>query len=112
MKLRGENCPCSHTFIGFTLFCSTAVSWTLFALACHPTIQTKLRAELRTYPTDSPTMEQLNSLPYLEGVVREALRLHAPVSGTQRIAMHDAEIPLQKPFKDKQGVLRSTVRYE
>ena len=57
-------------------------------------------------------MDQLNSLPYLEGVVREALRLYAPVSGTQRIAMHDAEIPLQKPFTDKQGVLRGTVRYE
>jgi len=89
---------------------STAVSWTLFALACHPTVQAKLRAELRTCSTDSPTMEQLNSLPYLEGVVREALRLYAPVSGTQRIAMHDVEIPLQKPFTDKQGVLRGTVR--
>ena len=57
-------------------------------------------------------MEQLNSLPYLEAVVREALRLHAPVSGTQRVATHDAEIPLQKPFTDKQGVLRGTVKYE
>ncbi|KAF8491342.1 cytochrome P450 [Russula emetica] len=89
---------------------STAVSWALFALACHPTVQAKFRAELRTCPTDSPTMEQLNSLPYLEGVVREVLRLYAPVSGTQRIAMHDVEIPLQKPFTDKQGVLRGTVR--
>ena len=55
-------------------------------------------------------MEQINTFPYLEGVVREALRLYAPVSGTQRIAMHDAEIPLQKPFTDKHGVLQSTVR--
>ncbi|KAF8491338.1 cytochrome P450 [Russula emetica] len=89
---------------------STAVSWTLFALACHPTVQAKLRAELHTCPTNSPIMEQLNSLPYLEGVVREALRLYAPVSSTHRIAMHDVEIPLQKPFTDKQGVLRGTVR--
>ncbi|KAI0280140.1 cytochrome P450 [Russula aff. rugulosa BPL654] len=89
---------------------STAVSWTLFALACYPTVQTKLRAELRACPTDSPTMEQLNSLPYLEGVVRESLRLYAPVSGTQRIAMHDAEIPLQRPFTDKEGISRGTVR--
>ena len=84
----------------------------LFVFACHPTVQAKLRAELRTCPTDSPTMEQLNSLPYLESVVREALRLYAPVYGTQRVAMHDAEIPLRKPFIDKQGVLRGTVRYE
>lgn len=56
-------------------------------------------------------MEQINTFPYLEGVVREALRLYAPVSGTQRVSMHDAEIPLQKPFTDKHGVLQSTVRY-
>ncbi|KAI0267190.1 cytochrome P450 [Russula aff. rugulosa BPL654] len=89
---------------------STAVTWMLFALACHPTVQAKLRAELRTCPTDSPTMEQLNSLPYFEGVVREALRLYAPVPETWRIAMHDAEIPLQRPFTDKEGVSRGTVR--
>jgi cytochrome P450 len=55
-------------------------------------------------------MEQIGAFSYLEGVVREALRLYAPVSATMRIAMHDAEIPLQKPFMDKQGVLQSTVR--
>ena len=57
-------------------------------------------------------MEQLNALPYFESVVRESLRLYAPVSSTHRVAMHDAEIPLKKPFTDKQGILRSTVRYE
>jgi len=57
-------------------------------------------------------MEQLNTLSYLESVVRESLRLYAPVSSTIRSAMHDVEIPLQKPFKDNRGVLQSTVRYE
>ncbi|KAH8977522.1 cytochrome P450 [Lactarius hatsudake] len=89
---------------------STAIAWTLFALSCHPAVQTTLRAELRTCPTDMPTMDQLNALPYLEGVVREVLRLYAPVSGTQRIAMHDAEIPLQKPFKDNRGIMQSSIR--
>ncbi|KAH9016227.1 cytochrome P450 [Lactarius pseudohatsudake] len=89
---------------------STAIAWTLFALSCHPVIQTTLRAELRTCPTDMPTMDQLNALPYLEGVVREVLRLYAPVSSTQRIAMHDAEIPLQKPFKDNCGIMQSSIR--
>ncbi|KAH8977228.1 cytochrome P450 [Lactarius akahatsu] len=89
---------------------STAIAWTLFALSCHPAVQTTLRAELRTCPTDMPTMDQLNALPYLEGVVREVLRLYAPVSATQRIAMHDAEIPLQKPFKDNRGITQSSIR--
>ncbi|KAH8985284.1 cytochrome P450 [Lactarius akahatsu] len=75
---------------------STAIAWTLFALSCHPAVQTTLRAELRTCPTDMPTMDQLNAAP--------VLRLYAPVSATQRIAMHDAEIPLQKPFKDNRGI--------
>ena len=110
-KLRGESIPV-HTNSYLTLYYSTAVVWTLFAFACRPTVQSKLRAELRTCPTDFPTMEQLNSLPYLEGVVREALRLYPPIFGTHRIAMHDAEIPLQEPFTDKQGVLRNNVRYE
>jgi|SRR5712671_2433577 len=94
------------------LRCSTAVSWTLFALSCHPAVQAKLRSELRTCQTDSPTMDQLQALPYLDGVVREALRLYAPVSSTNRVAMHDAEIPLQKSFTDKHGVLRNTIRCE
>ena len=57
-------------------------------------------------------MEQLNTLLYLKAVIHEALCLYVPVSATQCIAMHDAEIPLQKPFKDKHGVLQSTVWYE
>jgi len=89
---------------------STALAWTLFALSCHPAVQTTLRAELRTVLTDMPTMDQLNALPYLEGVVREALRLYAPVSSTQRVAMHDTVIPLQKPFKDIHGVMQSSIR--
>ena len=89
---------------------STAVAWTLFALSCHPAVQTTLRAELRTCTTDMPTMDQLNALPYLEGVVREVLRLYAPVSSTQRIAVHDAEIPLQQPFKDGRGIMQSSIR--
>ncbi|KAH9030859.1 cytochrome P450 [Lactarius deliciosus] len=89
---------------------STAIAWTLFALSCHPAVQTTLRAELRTCPTDMPTMDQLNALPYLEGVVREVLRLYAPVSSTQRIAMHDAEIPLQTPFKDNRGIMQNSIR--
>jgi hypothetical protein len=58
-----------------------------------------------------PTTDQLNALPYLEGVVREVLRLYAPVSSTHRIASDDAVIPLQKPFKDSRGIMQSSIRY-
>ncbi|KAI9458493.1 cytochrome P450 [Russula earlei] len=89
---------------------SVAIAWTLFALGLHPAVQAKLRAELRTCPTDFPSMDQLNALPYLESVVREALRLYPPVFSTSRVAMCDAAIPLQKPFTDKHGNLQSTIR--
>jgi cytochrome P450 len=103
--------PCSQ-YIAKFFCCSTAVAWTFFALSCHPTVQAALRAELRTCPTDFPTMEQLNSLSYLEGVLRESLRLYSPTSFTQRVAHHDMVIPLQKPFTDEHGVLQNTIRYE
>ena len=90
---------------------STAIAWALFALSCNPAVQMTLCAELRTCPTDMPTTDQLNALPYLEGVVREVLRLYSPVSTTQRTAVNDAVIPLQKPFKDNHGIMQSSIRY-
>ncbi|KAG8812856.1 hypothetical protein FRC17_001789, partial [Serendipita sp. 399] len=88
---------------------STATTWTLFSLAQHPEIQNRLRNELLTLHTESPTMEELNSLPYLEAVVRESLRYHSVVTGTLRVATQDDVIPLEKPFVDKSGNLRNGI---
>ncbi|KAJ6496338.1 cytochrome P450 [Mycena sanguinolenta] len=82
---------------------SLATSWALHALSAHPAAQSKLREELLTIPTDNPTMDELNSLPYLEAVVREMMRVHAPVVSTQRMAMQDDIMPLAKPYIDKDG---------
>jgi hypothetical protein len=53
---------------------STATAWALHALSQHTAVQIKLRNELLSLSTDNPTMEELNSLPYLETVVREVMR--------------------------------------
>ncbi|KAF7338939.1 Cytochrome P450 [Mycena venus] len=82
---------------------SAATSWALHEFSLHPNIQEKLRSELFTVSTDNPTMEQLNSLPYLENVVREILRVHAPVPSLERIATQDDVLPLSKPYIDKAG---------
>ncbi|KAF8955546.1 cytochrome P450 [Flammula alnicola] len=82
---------------------SVATTWALFALTQHKDVQDKLRAELATVSTDNPTMDDLNSLPYLDGVVREVLRLHAPVASTMRVAMKDDVIPVGKPYIDRKG---------
>ncbi|KAG8860119.1 hypothetical protein FRB96_004142 [Tulasnella sp. 330] len=51
------------------------VSWGLHALAEAPVVRSKLRGELLAFPNDSPSMEELNRLPYLNNVVREILRV-------------------------------------
>lgn len=89
---------------------STGVAWALFALAGHPVAQNTLRAELLEYPTDQPTMEQLNSLSYLDAVVREVMRIHAPVGSTERVAVQDDVIPLDNEFTDRNGVKRKEIR--
>ncbi|KAJ4000730.1 cytochrome P450 [Lentinula boryana] len=78
-------------------------TWALFALVQHLDVQRKLREELSTMATDNPTMEQLNSLPYLDAVVKESLRLYAPVPHVLRVAGQDDVIPLSQPVRDKKG---------
>jgi hypothetical protein len=90
---------------------SVATSWALCFLATDLQIQSKLRAELLSVPTQNPTMDELNALPYLDAVVRETLRLSPPLSVTMRMAMKDEVIPLRTPFVDKQGVLRDSIKY-
>ncbi|KAJ7068560.1 cytochrome P450 [Mycena amicta] len=88
---------------------STAVTWALFALTQNIAAQTRLREELLTTSTDHPTMDELDDLPYLDCVVRETLRLHAPVSDFNRIALCDDIIPLDTPFTDSHGILHQTL---
>ncbi|KAJ7914920.1 cytochrome P450 [Mycena leptocephala] len=58
--------------------------------------QTRLREELLTVSSGSPTMDELNNLVYLEWVVRETMRVHSPVVFTTRMAMQDDTLPFAK----------------
>lgn len=55
------------------------MAWTLYSLAKHPETQNKLRAEVSELPGDNASYDEINTLPYLDAVVRELLRVHAPV---------------------------------
>jgi hypothetical protein len=55
-------------------------------------------------------MDELNGMTYLDYVTREVLRLHAPVSGTDRVAKEDTAVPLSEPFIDRHGVKRHEFR--
>ncbi|KAF8581822.1 cytochrome P450 [Ramaria rubella] len=88
---------------------STATVWCLYALSRNTAVQNKLREELLSVKTDTPSMEELNALPYLDSVIRETLRLYSPVSSTIRMATKDDIIPLGTPFTDKRGQLRHEI---
>ncbi|KAJ6510544.1 cytochrome P450 [Mycena sanguinolenta] len=89
---------------------STATTWALFALTQNIPAQKRLREELLAVPTDNPTMDQLNELPYLDCVVRETLRIHAPVASTMRVATQDDVVPLATPYKDIDGTVHDTLK--
>jgi hypothetical protein len=98
---------------------STALSWAVYALSQRPDIQTALREELRTLPLpraasgceplDQETLAALDKLPLLDAVVRETLRLYAPVAFTSRAATEDTTVPLARPFVDAQGITRDSI---
>jgi hypothetical protein len=48
-------------------------------------------------------MDELHALPYLDSVVREALRLYSPVAFSTRMVFEDDVLPLSTPYVDKQG---------
>jgi cytochrome P450 len=63
----------------------------LDVLADQPRVQVKLRDEIRQYfekDTNDIHYDGLLELPYLDGVVRETLRLHAPVAFLGKMWVH------------------------
>jgi cytochrome P450 len=74
---------------------STAMTWTFFGLCQNLDAQRKLREELMTLATDEPTMDELKALPYLDMVIRESLRLYAPVFAVRREVANDTVLPMR-----------------
>ncbi|KAF7362968.1 hypothetical protein MVEN_00648400 [Mycena venus] len=102
--------PVEDLSVLFSCVSSTAVTWALFALTQNPTAQTRLREELLRVTAERPTMDELNALPYLDCVVRETLRVHAPVISTSRVALTDDVVPLSTPVTDIKGKVHESLR--
>ncbi|KAJ7242950.1 cytochrome P450 [Mycena rebaudengoi] len=88
---------------------SIALSWALHELSLNRGCQTRLREELLTVSSDNPTVEELNALPYLQQVVQETMRVHAPVVSVRRTAMENDALPLGTPYTDKNGVIHDSL---
>ncbi|KAF9040784.1 cytochrome P450 [Panaeolus papilionaceus] len=84
---------------------STAIAWVLVELARHPDIQARLQHEIRSFHSAEPTWEELHgtSLPVLNAVVMEALRLRGAIGETYRRAAVDDVLTLTEPIIDING---------
>lgn len=96
---------------------SSALAWALYALAKCPVSQSRLRDALRTVPfpasssiEEDALFESIHSLPYLDWVVRETLRLHSPATNTMRVCTKSADvIPTAGTWVGRDGVERSGI---
>ncbi|KAK7452176.1 hypothetical protein VKT23_012279 [Stygiomarasmius scandens] len=90
---------------------SSALARVLHLLSTRPDVQDRLRRELLDARKENEDIsyDQLVSLPYLDAICRETLRLYAPVSNIFRIAKQDVVLPLSKPVTGVDGTLISEV---
>ncbi|KAI4293823.1 cytochrome P450 [Schizophyllum commune Loenen D] len=82
---------------------ATATTWAICHLTQDLAIQTRLREELRALGDPAPSLDELNSLPYLDMFVKEVLRFYTPVPWTARVATRDDVVPLARPYTDMKG---------
>jgi cytochrome P450 len=69
------------------------LSWTLYLLSRHPSIDSRLAAELRdVLGGRAPTVDDLPRLRFCEHVITEAMRLYPPAWALGREAVGDCEI--------------------
>jgi cytochrome P450 len=58
---------------------ATAICWTVYAIASHPDVEETLRREIDEHVAGAvPTFDECCSMPYLDAVINETLRLYPP----------------------------------
>lgn len=81
---------------------SNALSRSLQLLATHPEVQEKLRNEIMNALEENGghdfSYDELVSLPFLDAVCRETLRLHPPIATQLRSARKDVVLPFFRPI--------------
>jgi len=81
------------TFAAAHLTTAHTLSWTLFLLAQHPEVMNRLAQELAAGTTGRhPTFAELESLTYLDWVIRESMRVLPASSYSQRVCAEAARL--------------------
>ncbi|CAE6464854.1 unnamed protein product [Rhizoctonia solani] len=89
---------------------SATVTRILDILAQRPDVQVRLREELSQYfkeISNESHHDALLELPYLDGIVREVLRLFPPVPNIPRVCVEDTAVPLEYPIDTASGKVTS-----
>lgn len=85
---------------------STTISWVLLELARHLPVQERLREEILAHKRGGElSATDLDGMPFLQAVVREALRLHPVLNQTFRQAEQNDVLPLAHPLTDRTGTV-------
>jgi cytochrome P450 len=79
---------------------SSALTWASYLLSKHPDIQDRLRTEIQQYIPDPGFLQSSNfdvaslleSMPYLNGVCNEVLRLYPTIPVTARLSVRDTTV--------------------
>ncbi|KAJ6532314.1 cytochrome P450 [Mycena vulgaris] len=88
---------------------STSLNRIFHTLALYPEVQDKLRAEILAAP-EHLDHDALVSLPYLDSVVRETLRLFPSAAPSMfREAFEDAVLPLTTPIIGVDGTIMNSI---
>ncbi|KAF8557917.1 cytochrome P450 [Imleria badia] len=95
---------------------ATTISWMILELARNPKVQSRLRDEMKKMEATIQargdpqlTATDLESMPYLNAVIKEGLRLHPAVPRILRVARQDDVLPLSKPVLTESGDLINEV---
>ncbi|ESK89570.1 cytochrome p450 [Moniliophthora roreri MCA 2997] len=93
---------------------SSMLTWLMYELSRHPKDQERLFQEIKdtrnkTGNEGDLTVNDYDSMPFLNAVIKEAMRLHPIVSTLLRQADVDDVIPLQYPIVSASGEILSEI---
>jgi len=86
----------------------SALTWALLLVAQHPQVEARLRDELHgKLGGASPSLDRVGELPYLDAVVKEAMRVLPPVPLQFRVAQQNTAIAGQDMPRGTRAVLNT-----